>query len=97
MGWSRLGAAGAAEAAFLLEDFAFVQAEGVADFMEHGFRQQLRQVGGVAGEALMRTLVDGDPVWQAEGLAAFVEAQEIGSGRLRFNDDDDVAEAAAEA
>jgi hypothetical protein len=81
----------------LLEDFALIQAEGVADFMEHRFRYQLRQMSGVAGEALVGALVDGDPVWQAEGLAAFVDAQEIGLGRLLLDNDHDVSQTAAEA
>ena len=87
-------------------NFAFRQAEVVADFVPDGIRHDAFELGGVASHLFVGTLKDPDAVGAFEhGIghrafgdgAAFVKAQQIGGGADGLHDDDEIPHTGAEA
>lgn len=87
-------------------NFAFREAEVVADFMPDGVGNDAFELGGVTGHFFVRALEDPDAVGSFKhGIGsgafcyrpAFVEAEQIGRGPNGLHDNDEIAHAGAEA
>ena len=87
-------------------DFAFREAEIVADFVPNGIGDDAFELGRVAGHLLVGTLKDPDAIGTFQhGIgggalrhgAALVEAEQIRRWPDGLHDDDEIAHAGAEA
>lgn len=96
---------GAGAGAFGALDLLFIEAEVVGDFVPDGLLDKLAEFGFIAGHSFVGALKDGDAVGEGDGVkaaakcegTALVEAEEAGPGRFRFDDENEVFEAGAEA